>query len=59
MSCGHFIIVFALVVVAVRVSTHLFIGLSPFYVPSVAVSRPCRLSEFYPIRSMRASKMAL
>lgn len=24
MSCGHFIIVFALVVVAVRVSTHLF-----------------------------------
>jgi len=43
--CRYFAIVFALVSVAVPVSIHLC-HLSPFHLSYVAVSRPCRLSEF-------------
>ena len=44
--CWYFTIVFALFSVAFTISTHLC-RLSPFLLTYVAVSRPCRLSEFY------------
>ena len=51
MSLLVFTIVFGLFSVAVAVSTHLCVVYLHFNCP-VAVSRPCRLSEFYPDRAL-------